>query len=366
MFTFAIYNFILWGATLSAYAYEKSTSKNAQMVFYSVAFLIPFSFLAIRYDIGTDYQHYVDYFYKIASGNIVFKEPGYLLVNYLLSYFDLDVQWLFVFFGLFMMLFFYKALPRDGFAMGVFLFIALFYLYQGYSVMRQGLAIAIMAYAMKYIYHKKFLPYLLWAIFAMMFHLSTALILLIMYPFANMRTNRIVLIITIILFLIMVQLTNITERILEFGAMLIPKYKWYLTSSHLVSAKTGLGIGGTLIKISIPITIIFFKDKIINRYPEANVLINFYFLYTIFYLLHTKMSLFGRLEDIFIFSAILSIVYFSKTFEIKGRVIILFIIGLFYYLMFMRYIATGTKGADNGGVYVNPYQTVLFDKVGER
>jgi hypothetical protein len=366
MFTYAIYNFILWGATLSAYAYEKTESKNSRIVFYSIAFFIPFIFLAIRYDIGTDYQNYVDYFYVIANGNIVMKEPGYLFVNYFIASFGFDVQWLFVFFGFFMMLFFYKALPRDGFTLGVFLFIALFYLYQGYSVMRQGLAIAIMAYAMKYIYSKKFLPYLFWAIFAMMFHLSTALILLVMYPFANIKTNKIILIVIIIAFFIMVKFTNISAKVLEFGAMLIPKYKWYLASQHLVVAKAGLGISGTIIKISIPITIIFFKDEIINKYAEANVLINFYFLYTIFYLLHTQMSLFGRLEDIFIFSAILSIVYFSKTFEIKGRVIILFIIGLFYYLMFMRYIATGTAGADNGGVYVNPYQTVLFDRVGKK
>jgi hypothetical protein len=101
MFTYAIYNFILFGSTLAAYLYEKSESKNAQMVFYSIAFLIPFSFLALRYDIGTDYQNYVDYFYRIAGGEIVPKEPGYILVNYLISEVGLDVQWLFVFFWLF-------------------------------------------------------------------------------------------------------------------------------------------------------------------------------------------------------------------------------------------------------------------------
>ena len=73
MFTYAVYNFILFGSTISAYLYEKVQNKNAKMVFLFVSFLIPFVFLAIRYDIGTDYHHYVDYFYKIKSGYLSLK-----------------------------------------------------------------------------------------------------------------------------------------------------------------------------------------------------------------------------------------------------------------------------------------------------
>jgi len=202
MMTFAVYNFILFGATLSAYLYEWAKSENAKLVFFIISFLIPFFFLAIRYDIGTDYQNYVDYFYRIARGELVPKEPGYVLLNYLIAYFDLSVQWLFVIFGFFFLYFAYKALPKDGFALGVFLFISTMYLYEGFSAIRQGLAIVIMANAVKYAYDKKFKMYLLWAFFAMMIHFVTAFLLLIIYPFINKSINKNIAIFLIVFFFI--------------------------------------------------------------------------------------------------------------------------------------------------------------------
>jgi len=123
--TYLIYNFILFGATVSAYLYEKSNNKTHQIIFLSLTFFIPFFFLAIRYNIGTDYPNYVMYFEKIASGMDTIKEPGYELVNKVVAYFNLDVQWVFVFFGFFYLFFGYKALPQKGFAFGVFLLISI-------------------------------------------------------------------------------------------------------------------------------------------------------------------------------------------------------------------------------------------------
>ena len=365
MFTFAIYNFILLGATLCAYAYEKTESKNAQIVFYSVAFLIPFVFLSIRYDIGNDYQNYVDYFYKIARGDIVPKEPGYILVNYLISEFNLNVQWLFVFFGFGFIYFGYKALPKDGFALGVFLFISTMYLYEGFSAIRQGLAIVIMGYALKYVYEKHFLAYFFWAVIAMMFHLITAVLLLIIYPIVDRKINKNITIFLVIFFFFMIQFTNIAQSLLALVGNLVPQYAWYVNSVFIEEATTSNGLVGPLIKVSIAILIFFSKDKVIEKYQYANIALNMYLLYIIAYIFHLKISIFGRVEHVFIFSMVLSIVYFLKSFEVKGRVIVMYVILLFYYLMFIRYIANGTLSVDND-VYVNPYQTVLFDKVGER
>ena len=365
MFTYAIYNFILWGATLSAYAYEKTESKNSQIIFYVIAFLIPFVFLALRYDIGTDYQGYVDYFYRINSGDIIPKEPGYLFINYFIEQLGLDVQWLFVFFGFFAMLFAYMALPKEGFTFGVFLFIAIFYLYEGYSAVRQGLSIAIMAYAIRYIYEKKFWIYFLWAVVAMMFHLITGLLLLLIYPIVNKKINKFFSMFVILFLFLAIQFTNIADQLFKMVASLIPQYAWYLNSKFAAEATTSYGLVGPLIKVSITLLVMFFKDEIVRKFEYANIALNMYLFYIISYIFHLKISIFGRVEHIFIFSVILSLTYFIKTFDKRGRVIIIFLIGLFYYLMFMRYIANGTRAVDNA-VYVNPYQTVLFDRIGEK
>jgi len=356
--TYLIYNFILFGTTISAYVYEKSYSKNNQIIFLSLTFLIPFFFLAIRYNIGTDYPNYVMYFKKIASGMETIKEPGYEFINKYIADFGFDVQWVFIFFGFFTFYFAYKAFPKDGFAMSIFLFIAIFYLYEGYSAIRQGLAVAIMLYATKYIYEKNFFKYFLFILLAMSFHLMTAITLLLLYPFVNKKFNKYTLMLIITIMFILIYYFNFSTKLMEFTGMLFPKYAWYLNSKYVLGASVSYGLAGPLIKISIILLIIFNKDSIIKKYPIANIYINFTVIYIISYILHLKMSIFGRVEHIFILYMILSLVFFLKIFKKKTRFIILTLIGLFYYLMFIRYIVNGTFETDNS-VHIAPYQTIF-------
>ena len=358
MFTYAVYNFIIFGATLSAYLYEKSKSRNSQIVFLVNSFLIPFVFLALRYDVGNDYHNYVEYFYKIARGDLVLKEPGYILVNYTIAYLGVSVQWLFVFFGFFTMLFVYMALPRDGFAMGVFLFIVIFYFLWAFTSLRETLAMSIMFYASKYIYQKRFLPYLLWFFAAMMFHLMISLLLLLIYPIANKSTNRYFLIALILISFAVVQFTDIAHSIIVTVISLFPKYTWYLNSEYMLPAKTSAGLLGPLIKIFIGLIVIFFKDKIIQKYPQANIAINLYVLALLGSILLLDISIFSRLEAAYMLFFILAIIYFIKTFDRRSRIIALVLIGLFYYMMLMRYVDMATADVDNG-LYLRPYRTVL-------
>jgi hypothetical protein len=357
MFTYAIYNFILLGSTWVAYLYEKSESRNSQVVFLLISFFIPFLFLAVRYDVGQDYHNYIEYFYKIASGAIVLKEPGYLFVNYAIAYFGLDVQWLFVFFGFFTMLFVYKALPRDGFALFLFLMIISFYLYS-YTALRQSLVMAIMLYASKYICEKRFWMYLFWAVVGMMFHITTALLLLIIYPIVNKKFNRFLLMGTIFFFTILVFSTNLLHSLVESIVLLFPKYAWYLNSKYMLPANTSAGLIGPLLKVIIGLIVIFFKDKIILKYPEANIVINLYVLFLLGSIFRLDIGIFNRMEETYMLYFILSIGYFLKTFNNVSRVIIMYIILLFYYLMFARYIHIATVEIDNG-IHVRPYETIL-------
>jgi hypothetical protein len=256
------------------------------------------------------------------------------------------------------MFFAYKALPKEGFALGVFLLITIFYLYEGFSAIRQGLAIVIMAYASRYIYEKNFKMYFLWAMVAMTFHLITAVLLLIVYPLVNRNINRFILIGTILTLFVIVKMTNITMSVMNLVVIIFPKYAWYINSEYIEPAAVSSGLG-VILKISIALSVVFFKDRIVEKYKQANVAINMYVLYIIALIFHLKLSIMGRVEHTFVFFSFLSILYFINTFEKRGRVIVIFVIGLLYYIIFIKYIATGTKYIDND-VYVNPYQTVLF------
>ncbi len=358
MQTFLIYNFILLGATFFGFLYEKSQNKGTQKLYWCLSFMIPFTFLAIRYDIGTDYQSYVWYFHKIANGDVVLKESGYVFINEIIAKAGLDVQWLFVFFGFFFLYFIYKAIPKEGFAIGVFLVISIMYLYEGFSALRQGLAIAIMAYAIRYIYEKRFIIYLFWATIAMLFHFITGFLFLLAYPLAKVKVHKSLAIATIIILFFLVQYTNISQMVMIKVTEVFPRYAWYADSQFVAGGKTAYGLLGPLIKVSIVIFILLFKDKIIKKNPKANLALNLLVIYILGYIFNLQVSIFSRIEHVFIFSLILSVIYFINTFTKEMKMFLMVGLLSFYYMMFMRYITNGTLEVDNA-VYVNPYQTIL-------
>jgi len=357
MFTYAVYNFILFSSTLSAYLYEKAQSKIKQKLYYSIAFFIPFFFLAIRYDIGTDYQNYVEYFYRIANGEMILKEPGYLIVNYLIIGFDLDVQWLFVFFGFFFLYFSFNAFPKKGFALGVFLFLSVSYFYEGFSAIRQGLAIGILAYSMRFIGEGKLVKYLLFVFLASFFHVVTAVLWLLIYPLVKINFNKAFLIIVILISFFLIKYTGFVDSLLQLAVSIFPKYAWYLNSKFMQAAAVGSGLG-VLLKIFFVLMAIFFKEKIVTKYKNSNVAINIAVLYIIALLIHLKIQIFGRVEHAFVFAFILSIVYLVNTFQKESRILFIIPTAILFYIIFMKYIASGTLAVDND-VYINPYQTIL-------
>jgi len=73
------------------------------------------------------------------------------------------------------------------------------------------------------------------------------------------------------------------------------------------------------------------------------------------------VGIFNRMEEAYMLYFILSVGYFVKVFNTQSRLIAMFLVSLFYYLMFMRYIHIATAEIENGAM-VNPYQTILFDR----
>ena len=362
MYTYLIYNFILFMSTLIAYFYEKKKDKRMKNILYNIVFLIPFFFLSIRYNIGNDYINYVNYFDRISHGEIILKEPGYIFINYIISYMNMNVQWLFVIFGFFYLLFSFKALPKKGFALGIFLLISISYLYEGFSAIRQGLVVAMLTYALHSVAKDSLLKYLIWIGIASLFHLITAFLFLLAYPMVKIKLNKYISILIVLGLFFAIQFTHISESIFSLTATLFPRYAWYLNNIEYAGvAKTSMGLLGPIVKISIVLPIFYYQDSIIKKFSKAQVIINFTLLYIISYIFHLKISIFGRVEHAFVLAYIIAIVYFVYTFRSYTRLLIIYFIGLFYYLMFMRYIINGTLEVNND-VLINPYQTIIFDK----
>ena len=360
MTTYLFYSFMLFITTLSAYLYEKSEDSK-RIVFYGMAFLVPLVLISLRFNMGTDYHTYVDIFYDIAQGNYLRTEPMYTLLNIGVYELGLDVQWVFVVMGVLTLLFTYKSFPKDGFALAVFLFILIHYFIGSFHMIRQGLATAIMAYAMVYIYQKNFLKFALFTLLASTFHIATGVILFTTYFFANKKFNRFFLISLIILAFMVVQQGLLTKTATAVINVIAPAYSYYLSGRFGTSVEGSYGMVAPLIQALIAISVFYFKERIIEKYPMANIYINLYVLYIIFYFFRFEINIFNRLQYAFVYPFILSVVFFVKTFSSKGRGFIIFFLGFLYYLIFIRFIYNGDI-KDIHSTHVRPYQTILFDK----
>ncbi|MBE2895833.1 EpsG family protein [Pasteurellaceae bacterium HPA106] len=361
METLTIYIFILFSASFFGFFYQKIENKKLGAFFVSISFMIPFVFLAIRYDIGQDYQNYVEYFYRIANGESVNKELGYIFINKAILYYNVDFQWFFVVLGFLYIFFSYISFPKKFFAISVFLFISITYLYEGFSLVRQGVAVAIMAYASRYILEKRFFLYLVFSILAGFFHIATAFVLLLCYPIYKINLKPIIYVIFIILAYLFLNVFHVIDHVFNLFFLIFPKYRWYAESQFTGKAISYSGVIGPVIKITIACAIFMFKEKITTRFSDGLIHINFYFLYTICYVFHLNMSIFGRVEHIFIYSSIFVIPMFLSVITKKNVRFLSYIIILSFYLfLYVRYVNNGTKEVDND-VYINPYQTIFSD-----
>lgn len=343
-------------STLSAYAYEKSENRNLQIVFFSFSFFIPFIFLVLRYDDGTDYMAYVDIFHIIKSGFSSYVEPAYYAINLLVEKLGLGYEWVFIVSGFIFMFFVYSAIPKEGFALGMFLFIDYYYFLGGYNQVRQGIASAIMAYSIKFIFEKK-RRYFIYNIFAILFHTS-AVVFLPLYLFANKYINRYLLMLAILIAYTIHIIGGIELFIALVTKTFFPGYEHLVTSEKFgIPLSTNVVDTKILPFLNLLFGLVIFanKDKIVEKFPISNVYINLFTIYLMFYFWRYNMIILERIQFLFIIPAIIMIVYAIKSLEIHYRKIAIFIIGVVSFLYYMLNVYAP-------GRHVRPYQTILFDK----
>jgi hypothetical protein len=360
MNAYLVYNFILFFsvffAAVAQVAYKKD--KKLYKLAITFSFLVLFLPAAVRYNIGTDYSNYVDYYHKIQQGIIVPKEPLYILFNQLIDYLDIDFQWFFITISFLTYYLLYKSLPIEILAVGVFLYVVRLY-FASYDAVRQELAIVIVIYAMKNFNSLK--RYYLWMLLVVMIHFGTGIVMMLIRPIINIKVNKIILMLIITFLTVLIIKTNIVFNMLALVASFFPKYAWYLTSDYVYGAKIGSGVG-VAFRVVIALSILYSRDIILKRYRNLpiNAIFNMYFLYLIFYLLAVKIHIFGRVQGIFEFFFIFSFSYFLITIKGYGKYIIGILFLGIYYSFFLTSIGKGTINKENKGAGINPYQTIFY------
>ena len=135
-----------------------------------------------RYNTGIDYESYVAYHYYISKGDIeLFNnivEPGYVLLNILIP----DVRVLFFVIAFFSVVIKYLAIiyiePRYVFFI-LLLYFLTDYIYYDMGIMRQGFAMGICLWSVRYVISHEFKKFICCIVIASAYHISSLLFLML-------------------------------------------------------------------------------------------------------------------------------------------------------------------------------------------
>lgn len=162
-----------------------------------IGFIMITSLAAIHYDYGMDYMSYMDTFDKVVNGHYTFyelivgevlrqHEVGWAILNWLFGYLGkYGFFWMVAILSIFQNIIYYRFIrnyvPQKWWILAVMIYVfSTHYYLINFSMMRQGLAIALVLWSYDYICQKKMLPALLILACAPLIHRSS----LIMVPFA--------------------------------------------------------------------------------------------------------------------------------------------------------------------------------------
>ncbi|MCD2255878.1 EpsG family protein [Agrilactobacillus fermenti] len=155
-----------------------TSRKAGQLLLLLIIFLILLIPAAIRFNVGTDYQSYInDQIPRMLSGDNTGFEPLYRVIAYFSVVILHNYQWLYVFTHLILLVFILKFVDDNStsIAWGVFIFITITFYNTSLNMMRQSIAICVFLYAIKYIVQRRLFIYLFWVIVACGFHKSAVI-----------------------------------------------------------------------------------------------------------------------------------------------------------------------------------------------
>ena len=129
----------------------KKKNIKASIIIGAFAILIPILVCGLRYNVGTDYISYQQWFSYYLSHKLSLKndEIGFGVLIKVIQLVTLNPQFLFlivaIIINILIMIFIRKH--TEFFELGYFLFIALYFYYSSFNILRQWIAIAIFLYA---------------------------------------------------------------------------------------------------------------------------------------------------------------------------------------------------------------------------
>ncbi|WP_303104041.1 EpsG family protein [Megamonas funiformis] len=295
---------------------------------------------------SADYVVYQSY-YTMASSSFNFEcdayiwesivDYGYLWFHTIIKSFGgdlIDVYFFTCAISLIIYFITFKKYTSYIFLSWYFLFVR-YFLIQNIHQIRQGLACALMIFALQFVYKRKIILFITIILIAALIHKSLIVALLI-YPFSKINWNTkkfiIVMIICTILYIFPIT-TTVFETVLPAMGIYIPKYDAYLSGTDTVDTEN-IDIL-TIVSRYLFITVLSYFLLKWKNIPYNNIFLSMLILAMIFLCIFSDFAVIsGRLSAIFLLAftfAPASLFYGVKSIKVKLYIMgFLVIIGMIF------------------------------------
>ena len=352
---------------LFAYLYSLSKDKYVSFLLKILLFFVLFLPLALRYNIGTDYENYwqqIMWDVNIYENKWSGFELGWRPLLFFIKFLNLDVHWFFVVVAFFSVYFVLKIVDKKYIHYAIIIYVSTLYL-DSFNIVRQAFAAIIAVYGVD-LYFKTLNKKYLWiCVLSVLFHTSMIFLLLLLpfilkfskiKPFS--KVTVICLLIFVYLFFTIINIPAIIFNIIAksmFGSM--SRY----FSSELYGGSTELVSGlGVLLKEVVVLPFILCSTSILadnekNRLYMPMLIINVIIVIT--YIFSTQITIMNRFPYIFttFYFVSLKALTLSKS---KYKKIGLMLIVIFFTCNFYVNLLKNPSSA-RGGLGITPYMSIM-------
>lgn len=315
--------------------------------------------VAFRWEIGTDWEAYYQYFTSSKYIDNEIFEIGYVYLNNIVRSFTSNYTIFLLIFSSFFFLVLYKTINKYSIYPLLSIFVFFFSYITSIGTNRQLLALAICLLALPFIFRRNLAYFLISIGIACCFHMS-AIIFSITYLFTyHLNFKKILILIAVVVVIKVINIIAIIENYVPFlGALAEYKLNAAIKSANENSiTNIILGLVRNLIWIILAIySYPNVKNKIIYNYflnfSIFGVIIYFIFNNTILQLFVARLALYFNMGLVFI------IPYTFLLFKGKNKLIVLFILFLFGYIIMDKNMDSilSTAGQD----FFRPYKSIFF------
>ena len=318
----------------------------------ALSFLPIFIVAAIRYEVGTDWFIYQDYYHRINAGVDSFSEKLFNLMNRLVYQTVDGFQWLVILVAFLSYFFLFKAIYDQSISipLSLLIFFVSSSFFASLNQLRQAIAMPIMLYAYKYVRDKKPLRYLFWCIVASLIHVSS-LVYLVVYFVAKVKPSLRRYVIT---FGGCVVALPALHLLMEF-LVKYTKYVWYSTSIfNSGSNANNFYLLGFVFQMIILVIMAYYRFASDEQDAVYDGLLNCYFLSVLTLLFTPVLSQVLRISQCFGYCQVLLIPRMINREKNRTRRIVLYalVIGLYAAKLIYDTYCLGWNG-------VIPYQTIF-------